>query len=35
MDQKPKTSEPSGNKYFLGFDIGSVSLNTVILDEQQ
>ena len=26
-------SELSDSKYFLGFDIGSVSLNTVVLDE--
>ncbi len=33
MPQNPKKNAASGNPCFLGFDIGSVSLNTVILDE--
>ena len=33
MTQNPKNTTASGNLYFIGFDIGSVSLNTVVLDQ--
>jgi len=33
MDLNSKIMIVSGNSYFLGFDIGSVSLNTVVMDE--
>ena len=33
MDLNSKNMIVSGNSYFLGFDIGSVSLNTVVMDE--
>ena len=33
MAKNPKNATGSGNPYFLGFDIGSVSLNTVVLDQ--
>jgi activator of 2-hydroxyglutaryl-CoA dehydratase len=33
MDLNSKNMVISGNSYFLGFDIGSVSLNTVVMDE--
>ena len=33
MSQDSKNAVGSGDSYYLGFDIGSVSLNTVILDQ--
>ena len=33
MSQKSTSKFSSGNRYLIGFDIGSVSLNTVIMDE--
>jgi len=33
MAKNPKNVTGSDNPYFLGFDIGSVSLNTVVLDQ--
>ena len=33
MASNPKNMVVSGNTFFIGFDIGSVSLNTVVMDE--
>lgn len=33
MDQNSKNATGSGDKFFLGLDIGSVSLNTVLMDQ--
>ncbi len=33
MSTKSEAASPNGRKFLLGLDIGSVSLNTVLLDE--